>query len=199
MPLPLILGIAAAVAGTTGLGCGIHGGIKIKKASNKLNEAKERDKKNNARLDRINRGACKAMDILGEHEIRVLSEFEAFSNLFEKIKNRPQFNDLKVGDISIPIFKGDEIKKASVGATVLLGGLGGAALGTAGGFAASGATTAAVMALGSASTGTLISTLSGAAATNATLAALGGGSLAAGGGGVSLGTTLLVAATLGGG
>lgn len=56
----------------------------------------------------------------------------------------------------------------------MVGGLGGALLGTAGGFAASGATTAAVMALGTASTGTAISTLSGAAATNATLAALGG-------------------------
>ena len=39
--------------------------------------------------------------------------------------------------------------------------------------------------------------MSGAAATNATLAALGGGSLAAGGGGVALGTTLLTGATLG--
>ena len=104
---------------------------------------------------------------------------------------------MKIGDVNIPKFEGDEIKKASVGASVLIGGLGGAALGTAGGFAASGATTAAVMALGSASTGTAISALSGVAATNATLAALGGGSLAAGGGGIALGTTILGAATLG--
>jgi len=45
--------------------------------------------------------------------------------------------------------------------------------------------------LASASTGTAISTLSGAAATNATLAWLGGGSLAAGGGGMALGTAVL--------
>lgn len=38
---------------------------------------------------------------------------------------------------------------------------------------------------------------SGAAATNAVLAALGGGSLAAGGGGIALGTTILGASTLG--
>lgn len=43
----------------------------------------------------------------------------------------------------------------------------------------------------SASTGTAISALSGAAATNATLAWLGGGSLAAGGGGMALGTAVL--------
>ncbi len=53
------------------------------------------------------------------------------------------------------------------------------------------------MALGTASTGTAISSLSGAAATNAALAALGGGSLAAGGGGVALGTAILGGATLG--
>ena len=117
--------------------------------------------------------------------------------MFERIKNRPEFADVKIGNVSIPKFEGEEIKKASVGASVLVGGLSGAALGTAGGFAASGATTAAVMALGTASTGTAISALSGAAATNATLAALGGGSLAAGGGGIALGTTILGAATLG--
>ena len=70
-------------------------------------------------------------------------------------------------------------------------------MGTAGGFAASGATTAAVMALGTASTGTAISSLTGVAATNATLAALGGGSIAAGGGGMALGSAVLGGATLG--
>ena len=75
--------------------------------------------------------------------------------------------------------------------------LGGAALGTAGGFAAAGITTTAVMALGTASTGTAIATLSGAAATNAALAALGGGSIAVGGGGMALGASVLGAATLG--
>lgn len=80
---------------------------------------------------------------------------------------------------------------------MLLGGMGGAAVGTAGGFAAAGATTSAIMALGTASTGTAISSLSGVAATNATLAALGGGSLAAGGGGMALGTAILGGATLG--
>lgn len=56
-------------------------------------------------------------------------------------------------------------------------------------------TTSAVMAIGTASTGTAISSLSGAAATNATLAWLGGGSLAAGGGGVAAGTAVLGAIT----
>lgn len=53
------------------------------------------------------------------------------------------------------------------------------------------------MALGTASTGTAIASLSGAAATNATLAALGGRAIAAGGGGIALGTAVLGGATLG--
>ena len=197
MPLPLILGIAAAVSGATGVGFGVHGGVKIKKANDKLKEAQRRNESNSLRLERMNKNACRTMDFLGENEIKVLSEFEQFSDLFERIKNRPEFADIKLGNVSIPKFDGEEIKKVSVGASVLIGGFGGATLGTAGGFAASGATTAVVMAIGSASTGTAISSLSGIAATNATLAALGGGSLAAGGGGIALGTTILGATTLG--
>lgn len=197
MPLPLILGIAAAVAGTTGVGLGIHGGVKMKQANDKLKEAQKRNDSNNARLERMNDSACRAMDILGENEMKVLSEFQQFSDLFERIKNRPEFADIKIGNVSIPKFEGEEIKKASVGASVLIGGLGGATLGTGGGFAAAAGATAAVKAVGIASTGTVISSLHGAAATNATLAALGGGSLAAGGGGIALGTTILGATTLG--
>lgn len=52
-------------------------------------------------------------------------------------------------------------------------------------------TMGALAAWGTAGTGTAIATLSGAAATNASLALLGGGTLAAGGGGVLLGTAIL--------
>ena len=36
MPLPLILGIAAAVAGTTGVGLAVKGGINMLDANDKL-------------------------------------------------------------------------------------------------------------------------------------------------------------------
>lgn len=55
--------------------------------------------------------------------------------------------------------------------------------------------TGTVAAVASASTGAAISTLSGAAATNAVLAVLGGGTLAAGGGGVAAGAAVLSAIT----
>ncbi|MDP5184403.1 hypothetical protein QOZ88_17345 [Blastococcus sp. BMG 814] len=65
------------------------------------------------------------------------------------------------------------------------------------GAGASAGIPSAVTALGAASTGTAISSLSGAAAQNATMAWLGGGSLAAGGGGVAVGTAALGVVTIG--
>lgn len=76
--------------------------------------------------------------------------------------------------------------------SVVAGALGGGVAGVAlGGASAYGAFTAAA-AFGTASTGTAIGSLSGVAATNATMAFLGGGSLAAGGAGVAGGTMLLM-------
>ncbi len=137
------------------------------------------------------------MDELGKLELNILQGFKEFSDTIEKIQNRPRFKEYNKDGVRLPEYNIEELCDVSVGAGVLLGGLGGAALGTAGGFAAAGATISAVMALGTASTGTAIASLSGVAATNATLAALGGGSIAAGGGGIALGTTVLGAATLG--
>ena len=85
-------------------------------------------------------------------------------------------NSLESGDIIINSIKGTGVA-LSVGAAAAP-----AALWIVGNF-------------GVASTGVAISALSGAAATNATLAALGGGAIAAGGGGMAAGASVL--ATLG--
>lgn len=197
MPLPLIIGAAAGAAALLGVGAGVRGAVKMTDAQKRTQEANERDQRNRKRLERTNTRACSAMDALGSKELQILQSFEKFSDLIEKITNRPDFAKLELNGIKLEQFKPEDLRQASIGATVLLGGLGGAAFGTAGGFAAAGATTAAVMALGTASTGTAIASLSGAAATNATLAALGGGAIAAGGGGMALGTMVLGGATLG--
>ena len=190
MPLPLILGAAAAIAGAAGIGTGIHGAVKMKDAKDKYN-------RNIARFEEKNKVTTNTMDELGKAELGILASFEKFTELMEKVHNRPEFEKYHKQGISMPQYNAEEIKRASIGAGLLLGGIGGAAVGTAGGFAAAGATTAAVMALGTASTGTAIASLSGAAATNAALAALGGGTIMAGGGGMALGTTILGATTLG--
>ena len=167
MPLPLFLGIAAGVAALGGVGTGIHGAVKMKDANDTIKAAESRHKKNLQKFETRNKQTTKQMDTLGKKEIEILSTFERFSDLFEKIQNRPEFDDVVLNGNVLPKYNGEELKKVSVGASALMAGLGGAALGTAGGFAAAGATTAAVMALGTASTGTAIATLSGAAATNA--------------------------------
>lgn len=197
MPLPLILGIGAAIAGVTGVGSGIHGAVKMKEANDTMKLANACHKDNLARFEKQNKTTSEDMDSLGQKELEILGSFEQFTKVYELIKNKPQFKSYEKDGVTLPKYDKEELKKVSVGAGVLLGGLGGAAVGTAGGFAAAGATTAAVMALGTASTGTAIASLSGVAATNATLAALGGGAIAAGGGGMALGTTMLGVATLG--
>lgn len=197
MPLPFILGVGAAIAGVAGVGTGIHGAAKMKEANDTIKEAEIRHKHNIEKFDKKSESTNKAMDDLGKLELKILNSFDDFSNTIEKIQNRPQFKEYSKDGVTLPKYDKEELKSVSVGAGILLGGLGGAAVGTAGGFAAAGATTSAVMALGTASTGTAIASLSGAAATNATLAALGGGAIAAGGGGIALGTTILTATTLG--
>lgn len=197
MPLPLILGVGAAIAGITGVGSGAYGAVKMKEANDTMKSAERQHKENIDKFEKKSESTNKALDQLGTLELNILKGFETFSDTIEKIKNRPQFKQYSQCEVTLPAYDKESLKKVSIGAGVLLGGLGGAAVGTAGGFAAAGATTSAVMALGTASTGTAIASLSGVAATNATLAALGGGAIAAGGGGVALGTTMLGAATLG--
>lgn len=197
MPLPIILGIGAAIAAAGGVGAGIHGGVKMKEASDTMKSAQTQHEENIARFEKRQKSTTKAMDKLGTFELTIINSFDEFADIINKIQNRPEFKNIEKNGVEITHYSPEELKNTSVGAGVLLGGLGGAAAGTAGGFAAAGATTAAVMALGTASTGTAIASLSGVAATNATLAALGGGALAAGGGGMALGSLVLGGATLG--
>lgn len=199
MPLPLILGIGASAAGALGLGTSVHGAVKLKNANDIIKYSQKLHKENIDYFTKENRTATEDMDLLGKKELEILNSLNEFTIVFEKIHNCPELKGYQKDGLTISQFTPEDIKRVSMGAGLLIGGLSSAALGTAGGFAAAGATTAAVMALGTASTGTAIAALNGVAATNATLAALGGGALAAGGGGMALGTTILGAATLGAG
>lgn len=197
MPLPIILGIGAAIAGGAGLIGGVNGAVKMKEANDTMESAKRRHERNQRRVkDQVSKTE-KDMDSLGKLEIEILHGLKDFGTLTDKIVNKPATFAEIDKDESIPPYERKEIKEVAIGAGVVLGGIGGAGVGALGGVAAGGATTTAVMALGTASTGTAIASLSGAAATNATLAALGGGAIAAGGGGMALGATILGASTLG--
>lgn len=197
MPFPLLIGAAAVTAAVAGIGLGVKGAIDMSDAKDKMERAKARNDRNVRRLEDTQKQTNESVDLLGKTEFEILASFKDFSDLFMRIKNRPEFADIDLGDYRIDDIDLDDIHQVSVGAIAIVSGLTGAAAGTIGGLAASGATTAAVMALGTASTGTAISSLGGAAATNAVLAWLGGGALAAGGGGMALGTAVLGASTLG--
>lgn len=198
MALPIILGIGAAVAGVTGVGKGISGGIKMKEANDTMEAAEFLQRRAVKRFETRNKETMELMDSIGQQELEILNSFEKFSGIIEKIQGRPEFKRYNKAKIKLPEYEKEKLIEVSVGAGVLLGGLGGAAAGTAGGFAAAGVTTSAVMSLGTASTGTAIATLHGAAATNAVLATLGGGAVgSSAAGGMALGTTILGAATLG--
>ena len=197
MPLPVIIGVVAAVAATGGTGAGVYGAANTKKASGTFKRAVALRDEAVKDFELQNSVTSTAMDELGTLELDICSQFQEFSDVIEMIQGRPEFKEYDKDGVTIPKYDPEELKKVSVGAGVIIGGLVGSALGTAGGFAAAGATTAAVAAWGTASTGVAIAHLSGAAATNATLAALGGGAVAAGGGGMALGSTMLGVSTAG--
>lgn len=87
-------------------------------------------------------------------------------------------------ELGNPLQRLRELKPSSISAAEALKTVAGAAVT---GAAAGAGTFATVAAFGTASTGTAISSLAGAAATKATWAALGGGAISAGGGGVAAG------------
>ncbi len=197
MPIPILIGAAAAVAAAAGVGAGVYGGAKFYGATQLMKAAQDRNDRNTRRYTRQQEQTVRTMDRLGSLELEIVHSFSRFSDLIEQIQNRPQFKEITIGGMTLPQYSPAELRDVSVGAGVLLGALGGAAAGAAGGFAAAGATTAAVAALASAGTGAAISSLSGAAATNAVLAVLGGGTIAAGGGGMALGSVVLGSAAAG--
>ena len=87
MPLPLILGAAAAVAGAAGVGSAIHGGVKMKKANDTMKQTQEAHTANVRRFEIRNERCTAAMDRLGKLELEILQSFQKFSDIFERIQN----------------------------------------------------------------------------------------------------------------
>ena len=83
------------------------------------------------------------MEDLGRSEMTIAKNFDRFEKAFERIKNKPQFSELKTND-DIPVFNYNEIRTASVAAGAFLGAAGGAAASAVFASAASAGTMAAV-------------------------------------------------------
>ncbi len=197
MPAPIVLGILALCAGGTGAGAAVSG---IKDYWQVFKEKKETNKRCRE-LMKLYEAECEntqaKLDGLGKLELSVLCSFDKYSTLIEKIQHRPEFDPLKSKNAKLTVPNSKDLTSVALVAHTLLGNVGGAALGTLSAFAAAGAVPSIVAAIGTAGTGTAISALSGAAAWNAILAAMGGGTLAAGGGGIMLGATILSSLTCG--
>lgn len=190
MPFPLLLIAGAAVAGTIGVGKTIDA-ISTQSKANDINEDAQSIvdfAKNKMSFAKTESG--ESLSMLGDCKVRILnSSIRDFVNEFGKL-TKVENNESIDKDFSITIDEKEieELKELSIIASSLAKGAAGGVV--SGAVTAFGAYSAAGV-LASASTGTAIATLSGAAATNATLAFFGGGSIAAGGLGVAGGTAVL--------
>lgn len=149
-----------------------------------------------AAIDRTN----KMIEELGKYANTLCSTLNDIQECFDRIRNVPTDQKLECNGLrEIRLNwkqQAEKIERDYTAATVKKAGAGVAGLGAGVAVAALGPTAAMGVAttFGVASTGTAISALSGAAATNAALAWLGGGALAAGGGGLAAGKTILALA-----
>lgn len=126
---------------------------------------------------------------LGQLQLDIAKSFSEFKRMSDDILASLGKSNLENNlAINLPQHKLDQIKKVEISATSFLASMAG---GAATGGVTSFAVYSGVMAFAAASTGTPIAALSGAAAYNATMAAIGGGSLAAGGFGMAGGAAIL--------
>lgn len=202
MPIPFLIpgaiAAASAAAAAVGIGSGAKAIKKNKQAKNINAEAQSTFDKAKIFAERARNKSNKSLERLGKTKLNVLDQsMNHFIEVFDQIHNVKLKDTVGMDELSK--FHLDkqgliEIRELGNMATSIIGGIvGGAAVGALTAFGAYGAT----MTFAAASTGTAIASLSGVAATNATLAFLGGGALAAGGGGMALGSTILGGAVAG--
>jgi len=192
MLLPILYISVAAASGIFGVGKTVEAANTNTTATkiNKLANDSVENAKNNLNQKRTEVSA--SLEALGQEKIFVLNNsIHDFLNTFEKIKNVDFTNSVGLEELkNLHVVQADfkELKELGQFAAEVAGGT---AAGVASGAATALAAWGGATAFASASTGTAISTLSGAAATNATLAFFGGGSLAAGGMGMAGGAAVL--------
>lgn len=188
MAIPFLLGLAAKGAIVAGVASGAAGAKKMKDSKDIISTSEWRYENAKEKYEVVQDKTMKELDKLGKLKLNIWEDFNRFIVAFEKIKNKPEFIRVEEGEYNLNSIELKEIKGVSITAVEVLKS---GALSAGAGAAIGMATYSGVMAFGAASTGTAIAGLSGAAATNATLAWLGGGSLAAGGGGMAAGSMLL--------
>lgn len=193
--LPTIIIALSSISGAGGIALSAKSLVDSMNASATNRFTQEQNEGNILRFEAVSDKLNSALKELGKQRMVITKNFSVFIDAFERLHNRPEFS--REESVDFPELDFNEIKNVSIVAANFLGATVGAIGGSVLAAAATSGTTAAVMALGTASTGAKIAELAGAAATKAALAALGGGAIAAGGGGIALGTLVLNAASFG--
>jgi len=195
MPFPVVaatVGIVATVV--SGLAVGVNGGLKMRKAKLMQKDAAQAHEAGLAAFREVENRTQECAAEYGILQLEVQAEtfgaWVEWLELYEKKVRRVArsvVDGVEIEAPDIPRLRAQVVE--SIG--LLAGGVTTAVTGTAAYFSALWG----VGAFATASTGTTIASLSGAAATNATLAWLGGGAVAAGGGGMALGGLMLSGVT----
>lgn len=190
--IPILLGVPAAATALYGLYKGGKAVSDQMDASTLNDSAQSLLRKATDLVDDQRKDTYAVLEDYGSRKLRAFNgPIADFITTFGRLKNveaihTPELDKLQIGDFSTQSLAGLQQDYQ----LLMDSGLGLGA-GISGGAALAYGAYSGTMMLATASTGTAIGTLSGAAATNATLAWLGGGSLAAGGGGVAMGTAVL--------
>ena len=189
MPLPLLI-VGALVASAVGVAKGVGAKKDFDEAEETNEDAKRIYERAEESLKECRQKTQDELEALGAEKVSLFEHaIGPFVDTYRRIKNvnfqQKDFPDDAIGDIAAEVLRVEE--SASQMAEVVNAGPAALSSGALAGLAAYGG----VGLVGTASTGTAIASLSGAAATNATLAWLGGGSLAAGGMGMAGGMAVL--------
>lgn len=192
MPIPFLFIAAGVGTGLVGVGKSIKAGIDQKEANDTNSAAEYVIERSKDRINIARKNCGNAIDELGKRKILVLdTSIKEFIAEFEKLNHVELSESVGLNELQKLVLDKksfSNLKELQGIATSMASGLVSGAM--AGALTAFGAYGAAGT-LATASTGTAIASLSGAAATNATLAFFGGGSLAAGGLGMAGGTAVL--------
>lgn len=193
MPLPIALGVLAiAATGGSGIVKGISATVKNAEAEEINGDAEKLKKVSDENLVLVRSTTTQYIKKLGETKLKIASrEIRNFVNTFKRIKNVELSECIAIDEWKKMDFTDCELSEMQIlsdeAQDLINGGLCGLGTGVLVGIGAYKGVTAFALA----STGTAISSLSGAAAVNATLAWFGGGAIAAGGLGVAGGTLIL--------
>ena len=192
MPLPFFFIGAAVVSGAVGVGTTTKAVVDTTKAS-QINKGSNEDiEKAKERLENQRSAVRTALEQMGREKLYVLDNSVAdFLATFEKIKNVDFESSLGLEELQKLHIDKETFKELKELGNFALEFAGGATAGAVGGALTALGAYGAATTFATASTGTAIATLSGAAAQNATLAFFGGGSLATGGLGMAGGTMVL--------